>query len=186
MWFLYDVYSSFVHKNIPMQAIVHHQYGPPEVALLTTLEKPIPKSNEVLIKVVASTVNRTDCGFRSAVYVVSRFWSGLFKPKHKILGCEFAGIVDEIGSEVKHFSIGDKVFGYNDISFGGHAEYLCIAENDAIACIPNNCSFIEAAAITEGAHYAWNIIRASKTKKGQQALVVWIIWSDWIGSGAIT
>ena len=83
-----------------MKAIIYTEYGPPEVAKLMEVSKPIPKENEVLVKVYASTVNRTDAGFRSAEYFISRFWSGLFRPKYQILGCEFAGIIEEIGKEV--------------------------------------------------------------------------------------
>lgn len=154
-----------------MKAIIHTEYGPPEVARLAEVEKPSPKENELLIKVIASTVNRTDAGFRSAVYVISRLFSGLFKPKNKILGCEFAGIVEATGSDVFLFKTGDKVFGYNDESFGGHAEYLTINENAAITTIPDNIKFSEAAAITEGGHYALCDIRAAKIKAGDDVMV---------------
>jgi len=166
-----------------MKAIVHTKYGPPEVAKLVEVEKPIPKSNEVLIKVHASTVNRTDSGFRSAEYFISRFWSGLFRPKYQTLGCEFAGTIEEVGKEVSNFSIGDNVFGYNDENFGGHAEYLTISENKAIDKIPDNLSFYEAAPITEGAHYALCSIRASKIKSGQNTLVYGATGA--IGSSAV-
>ena len=154
-----------------MKAIIHKTYGPPEVAQLMDVEKPVPKDNELLIKVYASTVNRTDSGFRSAEYFISRFWSGLLRPKHQTLGCEFAGVVEAIGKTVTTFKKGDKVFGYNDKTFGGHGEYLTIAENDAITFLPNNVNFDEAAPITEGAHYALNNIRASKIEAGQNAMV---------------
>lgn len=166
-----------------MKAVVHTKYGPPEVAKLTEVPKPIPKDNEVLIKVYASTVNRTDAGFRSAEYFISRFWSGLLRPKYQILGCEFAGIIEDIGSKVTTYKNGDRVFGYNDKTFGGHGAYLTIAENDAFALLPNNLSFEEAAPISEGAHYALNNIRASKIKPGQKALVYGATGA--IGSSAV-
>ena len=103
-----------------MKAIVYTKYGPPEVAQLMEVDKPIPKDNEVLLKVYASTVNRTDSGFRSANYFISRFWSGLLKPKYPILGSEFSGVIEEIGKSVTSFQKGDKVFGYNDKTCGGH------------------------------------------------------------------
>ena len=145
--------------------------------------KPAPKSNEVLVKVHASTVNRTDSGFRSAEYFVSRMWSGLFRPKHQTLGCEFAGIVETTGEGVMDFKVGDRVFGFNDATFGGHAEYLTIPENWAIAVMPGNATFAQAAAISEGAHYALNNIRASKIKKGQHAMVYGATGA--IGSAAV-
>jgi NADPH:quinone reductase-like Zn-dependent oxidoreductase len=154
-----------------MKAIVYTKYGPPEVAKLMEVPKPMPKDNEVLVKVYSSTVNRTDSGFRSAEYFISRFWSGLLRPKHQILGCEFAGVIEEIGQRVITFKKGDKVFGFNDKTFGGHAEYLTIAETDAVATIPEGFSFDEAAAISEGAHYALVDIKAAKVERGQNVLV---------------
>ena len=166
-----------------MKAIVYAKYGPPEVAKLMEVSKPIPKDNEVLIKVCAATVNRTDSGFRSAEYFISRFWSGLLRPKYQILGCEFAGMIEEIGKNVTTFKKGDKVFGYNDKTFGGHGEFLTISENDAITILPNNLNFDEAAPITEGAHYALNNIKASKIENGQNVLVYGATGA--IGSAAV-
>ncbi len=166
-----------------MKAVVYTKYGPAEVAKLTEVAKPKPKSTEVLIKVYTSTVNRTDSGFRSAEYFISRFWSGLLLPKNQILGCEFAGIIEEVGSSIKTFKTGDKVFGFNDKTFGGHGEYLTIAETDAVTTIPNNLSFDEAAALTEGAHYALNIIKAAKLEKRQNVLVYGATGA--IGSAAV-
>lgn len=154
-----------------MKAIVYTKYGSPEVVQLMEVNKPIPKGNEVLIKVCSSTVNRTDSGFRSAEYFISRFWTGLLKPKYHILGCEFAGIIEAAGKNVTAFKIGDKVFGFNDKTFGGHAEYLTINEAAAIAILPNNINFEKGAAITEGAHYALCDIRAAKVANGQNVLV---------------
>ena len=166
-----------------MKASVHTKYGPPEVAKLMEVPKPIPKDNEVLVKVYASTVNRTDAGFRSAEYFISRFWSGLLRPKYQILGCEFAGVIEEIGKGVKEFKNGDKVFGFNEKSFGGHAEYLTIAETNAITTMPEDIGFDEAAALTEGAHYALVDIRAAKIEHGQNVLVYGATGA--IGSAAV-
>lgn len=166
-----------------MKAIVYSKYGPPEVARLTEVARPSPKDNEILLKVYSSTVNRTDSGFRSAEYFISRFWSGLFRPKHKILGCEFSGVVEAVGKYVTAFRNGDKVFGFNDKTFGGHGEYLTIAENDAVINMPENMSFDEAAAITEGSHYALVNIRAAKVERGQKVLVYGATGA--IGSAAV-
>jgi NADPH:quinone reductase-like Zn-dependent oxidoreductase len=154
-----------------MKAIVYTRYGAPEVARLMEIHKPVAKDCEILVKVYASTVNRTDSGFRSAQYFISRFWSGLLKPKFQVLGCEFAGVVEEKGKLVKTFNVGDKVFGYNDRTCGGHGEYLTINENDAVALMPGNLNFDEAAPMTEGAHYALNNIKASRIKRGSNVLV---------------
>ncbi len=166
-----------------MQAIVHTKYGPPEVVRLIEVDKPKPKDHEVLIKVYATTVNRTDSGFRSAEYFISRFWSGLLKPKYTTLGCEFAGVVEETGRSVSSFKVGDNVFGFNDKHFGGHAEYMTIAEEAAISLMPINKNFQEAAAITEGAHYALGNIRAAKVTSGQQVMVYGATGA--IGSAAV-
>lgn len=171
-------------KNIKkMRAIVYSKYGPPEVAKLMEVPKPLPKDNEVLVTVYASTVNRTDSGFRSAEYFISRFWTGLFRPKYQILGCEFAGIIEEIGQQVTTFKKGDKVFGFNDKTCGGHGEYLTIAETDAVINMPENLSFEEAAPLTEGAHYALVNIRAAKVERGQNVLVYGATGA--IGSAAV-
>ncbi len=166
-----------------MKAILYKEYGPPEVAKLMQVEQPIPQHNEVFVKVHCSTVNRTDAGFRSAEYFISRFWSGILRPKHQILGCEFAGTVAACGKDVQHFKIGDRVFGFNDKSFGGHGEYLCMDENSAIATIPNQIPFDVAAAATEGSHYALVDIRAANVKEGQQTLVYGATGA--IGSAAV-
>jgi len=154
-----------------MKAIVYKKYGPPNVAELADIVKPIPKENEVLVKVYASTVNRTDAGFRSAQYFISRFFTGFIKPKNQILGCEFAGCIEQIGDKVTLFNIGDRVFGFKDKGDGGHAEFVTIKETDAIGTIPRQLSYLEAAPITEGAHYALNDIRAASVKEGQNVLV---------------
>lgn len=154
-----------------MKAIVYTQYGSPEVARLAEVEKPVPKDNEVLIKVYATTVNRTDCGFRSAEYFIVRFFSGLFRPNNPILGCEFAGEIETVGKAVGSFKPGDKVFGFNDTKFGGHAEYLTLPADSAIATIPEKISYTEAAPITEGAHYALCNLRAAKLERSQQILI---------------
>jgi NADPH:quinone reductase-like Zn-dependent oxidoreductase len=154
-----------------MRAIVYTNYGPPEVAQLKEVDKPIPKDNEVLIRVYATTVNRTDCAMRSAELWVNRLFSGLFRPKNKILGNEFAGKIEAIGEDVASFIIGDKVFGYNDQKFGGHAEYMIIQETESLTTMPGKLTYAESAPICEGGHYALCDIRAAKVKSGQNILV---------------
>lgn len=166
-----------------MRAIVYKAYGPPEVAQLKELPKPSIKDHEVLIKVHCSTVNRTDSGFRSAEYFVSRFWSGLFKPKFPVLGCEFAGVIEATGKNISTYKKGDKVFGFNDQTFGGHAEYVVMPENAAMALIPEQHSFEQAAALTEGSHYALVDIRAAKVQAGQNVMVYGATGA--IGSAAV-
>lgn len=166
-----------------MKAAIYTKYGPPEVVRISEVDKPIPKDNEVLIKVYASTVNRTDCGFRSAEYFVVRFFSGLFRPKNKILGNEFAGVIETIGKNVTSFKTGDRVFGYNDSKFGAHAEYMTMKEKEGITTIPAGLTFEEAAPITEGSHYALGNIRAAKVKSGQNVMIYGATGA--IGSAAV-
>jgi NADPH:quinone reductase-like Zn-dependent oxidoreductase len=154
-----------------MKAAKHTVYGGPEVVSVTDIPNPVPDKNEILIKVMASTVNRTDAGLRSAEYFVSRFFTGLFRPGQTVLGSEFSGIVAETGEGVTKWKTGDEVFGYNDVKMGGHAEYLVLRENDAIAKKPVNLSFLEAAALAEGAHYALVDIYAAGVSKGDHVLV---------------
>ncbi len=169
-WFENAYKNKFVYFHF-MKAVVYTNYGPPEVAQLTEMEKPIPKDKEVLIKVYATTVNRTDCGFRSAEYFIVRFFSGLIRPKNQILGCEFAGVIESIGKEVSLYKQGDNVFGYTDTKFGAHAEYMVLAETDAFTTKPNQLTFEEAAPILEGGHYALCNIRSAKISKGQNILI---------------
>lgn len=166
-----------------MKAGVHTQYGPPEVVRILEVAKPVPKENEILVKVYASTVNRTDSGFRRSEYFISRFWSGLFKPNYPTLGCEFAGVVEETGKLVTTFKSGDKIFGYNDKTCGGHGEYLTIAETDAVTTMPHNMNFEQAAALTESPHYALVDILAAQVERGQNVLVYGATGA--IGSAAV-
>jgi NADPH:quinone reductase-like Zn-dependent oxidoreductase len=142
-----------------MRAAIYKKYGPPEVIHFADIPKPQPKPNEVLVKIIATTVNRTDTGFRKAEYFIIRFFAGFFKPKNQILGTEFSGIIESIGSDVKTFKIGDQVFGLNTYKFGTHAEYVCIKENGSIAIKPSNLSFEEAAAVCDGLMLAINYVR---------------------------
>ncbi|MBJ6117825.1 NAD(P)-dependent alcohol dehydrogenase [Pontibacter sp. BT310] len=166
-----------------MKAAVHTRYGPPEVVSIQEVPKPEPKDNEVLLRVHASTVNRTDSGFRSAEYFISRFWSGLLKPNYQTLGCEFAGQVEAVGRAVKSVKVGEKVFGYNDKKCGGHGQYLTLDENDAFTTIPEGLTYEEAAPITEGAHYALGHIRAAKVTSEHAVLVYGATGA--IGSAAV-
>jgi len=154
-----------------MKAMVNTQYGMPEVLHLEEIEKPIPNDNEVLVKVHATTVNRTDCAVLTGKPFIMRFFVGLFKPKHPIQGTDFAGEVEAIGKEVSQFKVGDNVFGFNDEGLSSHAQYLCINEEKAITTFPNKISFEHAAASIEGAHYAYNFINKVKIEEGQRIMV---------------
>lgn len=154
-----------------MKAIVNTIYGPPEVLEMKEVEKPTPKSNEVLIKIHATTVNRTDCGFRRPEYFIVRLIGGLFKPRKTILGSELAGEIEAVGSDVKTFKRGDQVFGLSTFNFGTHAEYICISEKKSIALKPSNMSYNEAAAVCDGAFLALANIKKINFKKTSQILI---------------
>lgn len=166
-----------------MRTAIYTAYGPPEVVRLMDTPKPTPKAHEILVRIHATTVNRTDCGFRSAQYFISRLFSGLLRPKNKVLGCEFAGVVDAIGAHVSRFKVGDCVFGYDDNGFGGHAEYKTIAQAGAVALLPDGGSFVQSAPLTEGSHYALCNIRAAKVNAGDRVLVYGATGA--IGSAAV-
>ncbi len=154
-----------------MKASVNTKYGPPDVLQLLEVEKPDPKENEVLIQVYATTVNRTDCATLRAKPFFARLVTGLFKPKKSILGTEFAGKIESVGKDVTSFKVGDTVFGFDDSGLSSHAEYMTLLENNALATIPEEISYEQAAASFEGAHYALNFINKVDLKSGQRVLV---------------
>jgi NADPH:quinone reductase-like Zn-dependent oxidoreductase len=154
-----------------MKAIVCTNYGPPDVLKLKEVDKPIPKDNEILVKVYATTVNRTDTATLRAKPFFARLFTGLVKPKKQIPGTEFAGKIEEIGDNVKSLKVGDKVFGFDDQGSGSHAQYMTISEDKALTTIPKNITYEQAAASTEGAHYAYNFIKKVNLKSGQKVLV---------------
>ncbi len=166
-----------------MKAAVNTKYGPPDVLEVKEVPKPVPKAHQVLIKVYATTVNRTDCGVLKADPFIVRFFSGLIKPKNTILGDEFAGRIEAVGSDVSSFKVGDKVFGYSDVHFGAHAQYMIMLEQGALATMPKNMTYKDVAPSTEGAHYALNYLRAFKLKKGQKILIYGATGA--IGSAAV-
>jgi NADPH:quinone reductase-like Zn-dependent oxidoreductase len=154
-----------------MKAAVHTSYGPPDVVRIAEVEKPTAKDNEVLVKVHATTVNRTDSGLRAAKPFINRFFTGLSRPRVTVLGNEFAGEVEAVGGGVTSFEVGDRVFGYNGSRFGAHAEYLAMPEDGSLATMPANLTYEEAAPSTEGSHYALSLIRKAKIQRGQAVLV---------------
>jgi NADPH:quinone reductase-like Zn-dependent oxidoreductase len=154
-----------------MRAVVYDRYGPPDVLRLEEVEKPSPKDNEVLVKVRATTVSRTDCGLRSAEMFISRFVTGLRRPKQRILGSDFAGVVEATGATVTEFKTGDHVFGINPWKFGAHAEFLCMRARGALGLMPAGMNFEDAAAICDGAILALNALRPARLRTGQRILV---------------
>ena len=165
-----------------MKAIVYEKYGPPEVLQLKEVEKPTPKDNEVLIKIYATTVNRTDCATIRAIPFFARLITGLFKPKKPTPGTEFAGKIESVGKNVSTLKVGDKVFGFDDQGSKSHAQYITIFEDKTIT-IPKNLTYEQAAASIEGAHYAYNFINKVNLKSEHNVLINGA--SGGIGSAAL-
>ncbi|HZD78843.1 MAG TPA: NAD(P)-dependent alcohol dehydrogenase, partial [Actinomycetota bacterium] len=154
-----------------MKAALCTRYGPPEVIRLAEVPTPTRVDREVLVRVHATTVNRTDCGIRAGHPWFARSLTGVVRPKVPILGGEFAGVIQAVGSGVTRFGVGDRVFGYAADGFGAHAEQLTIAEDGALATMPQGRTFEEVAPSTEGAHYAMTNIEGAGVRPGQRVLV---------------
>ena len=152
-----------------MKAVLYDHYGPPEVLHLAEVERPVPADGEVLVKVHATTVNRTDAGLRSAELWISRLFTGLRRPRNQILGMEFAGEVEAIGPGVTEFKVGDAVFG--GTGHGAHAEFVCTREMAPLAHKPASMSFEEAAAVFDGATLALDCLAKAGPLRGRSVLV---------------
>lgn len=170
-------------QEATMRAAIYERYGPPEVIRLGELPRPSPGPGELLVRVRATTVNRTDCGYLSGKPFPIRFFGGLRRPKVPVLGTEFAGEVAGLGEGVTGFSVGDRVCGYCERTFGAHGEYMTIAATRLVARIPEGRSFVEAAPSTEGSHYAILDLRAAGLRPGDDLLVYGA--SGAIGSAAV-
>lgn len=166
-----------------MKAVIYSTYGPPEVLKVKEVEKPTPSDTEVLVRVHTATMNRTDTGYRGAHYFISRLFTGLLKPRQPIGGSEFAGEIVEVGTKVTGFEVGDRVFGFDDVHGGAHAEFMVKKTTGAFVTIPKGFSYEQVAAAGEGATYALSDIQSSGIKKGQTALVYGA--SGAIGSAAV-
>jgi NADPH:quinone reductase-like Zn-dependent oxidoreductase len=151
-----------------VRAVVHDRCGPPQVLRLDDVQRPVPKDDEVLVKVHATTVTRTDCGFRAADPFFVRVFTGLRRPKRRIPGMELAGVVEAVGAAVTEFEVGDEVFG---ISPGANAEYVCVRESGVLAHKPADMTFEEAAAVCDGALLARTCLRPADVQKGQSIVV---------------
>jgi NADPH:quinone reductase-like Zn-dependent oxidoreductase len=154
-----------------MRAVVCDRYGPPDVLRLEDVARPVPREHEVLIKIHATTVNRSDCGMRDADPFFARVFTGLLRPRRRILGSEVAGVVEAAGAAVTEFKAGDQVFGVNAWRFGAHAEFVCMRESAALAHMPAGMSFVEAAAVCDGMILALGCLRRADLRKGRTILV---------------
>ncbi|MBM2822356.1 MAG: zinc-binding dehydrogenase [Thermoleophilia bacterium] len=155
-------------KANTMRAVVHDRYGPPEVLRLEDVERPEPNDDEVLVKVHATTVTQTDCHMRRAKPFIWRFMLGLLRPKRRILGLEFAGVVEAVGAAVTEFGVGDSVFGLRN---GSHAEYVCVREAGLLARMPAGMTFEQAAAVCDGMSQGLAGLRSGHVGPGTRLLV---------------
>jgi NADPH:quinone reductase-like Zn-dependent oxidoreductase len=151
-----------------VKAVVADRYGPPEILRISDVPRPTPAADQVLVRVHASSVTRSDCGLRNTEYFFSRALTGLRRPKQPIVGMEFAGVVDEVGSAVTQFAAGEEVFG---IKGGANAEYVCVRESGAIARKPSRLSFEQAAVVADGGLSALSMLPALGPIEGRQIVV---------------
>lgn len=154
-----------------MKAAIRRHYGYPKVITIEEIEKPLPNDNEILIKIHATTVNRTDCANLTAKPFIMRFILGLFKPREIILGTDFAGEVMAVGKNIKSHSVNDKVFGFTDTGLASQAEYIALTPKGNLLTIPENIDYQQAAASLEGAHYAYSFIHKVNIQPGQRILI---------------
>ena len=160
-----------------MKAVVYRKYGSPDVLQLKQVDKPIPKNDEVLIKVYAAEATKTDCELRSFNFQVKWFWlplriaMGLIKPKKQILGGYFAGEVESVGKDVSKFKKGDQIFGTTKLRMGAYGEYVCLPASYTLVPKPHNVSFEEAAAVPLGGLNALHFLRKANIRKGEKVLV---------------
>jgi NADPH:quinone reductase-like Zn-dependent oxidoreductase len=166
-----------------MRAATRSRYGSPDVVRVADVPKPVPGDDEILIRVRATTVNRTDCGYRAGTPFIIRFVAGFPRPRVAILGTEFAGEVEAVGSRVTGFGVGARLCGYSEGSFGAHAEYMTIRPHGLIAAIPVDHTFAQAAPSMEGAHYALGFMRRAKLAAGEDLMVYGATGA--IGSAAV-
>lgn len=166
-----------------MRAAVHDRYGSPEVLRIEEVAEPVAGPGELLVRVHRSSVNRTDCGFRAADPIIVRAFSGLRRPRQRVLGNEFAGVVEAVGAGVTRFVPGDRVFGVDQARFGANAELMLTREDAPVATMPEAMSFDDGAAMCDGFVLAHTCLTGGKVGAGTRVLVYGATGS--IGTAAV-
>lgn len=166
-----------------MKAMVCTKYGSPDVLQLQEVEQPLPNEKQILIRVHTTAVNSGDLRLRKADPWAVRLFLGLTKPRQPIFGSVFAGTIEEVGSRIHPFSIGDKVFGMTGMALGTYGEYICMPENGCISLMPNNMDFIQAAAVPFGVTTALHFLKKAMLQKGEKILIYGA--SGAVGSAAV-
>lgn len=154
-----------------MKASVRHSYGPAESIQIEEIPLPEPKAEELRVRVMATTVNRTDIGVLTGMPLLMRAFAGFPKPTLPVTGTDFAGIVDKVGEGVSGFKVGDRVWGFSDNGAGTHAEFVCYSSKKPLLPIPDGIDFATIVACAEAAHYAYNFINKVKLEPGNHVLV---------------
>ncbi len=155
-----------------MKAAVRSRYGPPDVLSVRDIEKPVPKDGEILIRVHAASVNRSDYHVLTGVPWPMRCFTGLFRPTLASTGTDFAGHIESTGSKVRRFKPGENVMGFGGVfGVGSHAQYLAFDESRGVVSMPDNVTYVQAAACLEGAYYAATGLTQINPRAGQKALV---------------
>jgi NADPH:quinone reductase-like Zn-dependent oxidoreductase len=166
-----------------MRAVVHDRYGPPEVLRIEDVPDPVAGPGELLVRVHRSSVNRTDTGFRRADPFIVRFFAGLRRPRARVLGNEFAGVVEAIGDGVTRFAVGDRVFGVDQARFGANAELMITKETAPVATMPDGMTFDDGAAMCDGFVLGATALKGARVHAGQRILIYGATGA--IGSSAV-
>lgn len=154
-----------------MKAAIRKKYVAPAGLVVGAIARPVPGAHEILVRVMVTTVNRTDCAVLQGWPLAIRLFTGIFRPKMSVPGTDFAGIVVETGIAVTRFRVGDKVFGFEDTGLGSQAEYMVVSEEKAVTHLPEGSTFEEAVAGVEGFHYARNFVNKIQIRSGQKVLL---------------
>lgn len=173
-----------------MKAVICTKYGQPEVLTIEHIEKPVPKDNELLVKIISTSVNSGDVRVRGLAVdgfmkIIMRFVIGFTRPRQPILGTVFSGVIEQVGKKVEGFRIGNEVFGITGFKFGTYAEYITVPETGNVILMPKNASFDEAAALPFGGQTAYYFLKKSGIDKRNNSKILIIGATGAVGTAAV-